>query len=112
MELSLGSSIYNSQWWRVSPFAGIGVGFIDYAESSSAPKLHTYEISGFRYQAGLCADWKFLRTIEKGYPFGGLSEYSIRTRLYVAHTSFPTPAPAWSINFGISVNGLGWLMQR
>ncbi|MBR0175475.1 MAG: DUF4419 domain-containing protein [Bacteroidales bacterium] len=112
MELSLGYSIYNSQWWRVSPFAGIGVGFIDYPESSSEPKLDSYEIPGFRYQAGLCADWKFLRTIEKGYPFGGLSEYSIRTRLYVAHTSFPTPAPAWSINFGISANMLGWLMQR
>lgn len=80
--------------------------------SSSEPKLDSYEISGFRYQAGLCTDWKFLRIIEKGYLFGGLSEYSVRAKIYVAHTSFTTPAPSWSINFGISANMLGWFLKR
>ena len=72
----------------------------------------TDEIDGFRYQAGLCADWKFRRFVNYTVFDKSLAEFSLRTNLYVAHTAFPSPAQAWSINFGVSVNMLARKLFR
>ena len=109
LEISLGYSVLDRQIVRLVPFAGIGVGFIDYPYNPSDPNDENDEISGFRYQAGLSADFKILRIVEHVYGYNGLSEYSVRARLYVAHDAFPTPAPTWTINFGIYANALAWI---
>ena len=111
IEASLGYTVFDSQRWKVVPFAGIGVGFIDYPSHPGNPGKKTDEISGFRYQTGISADYKFYRVVDYAQAQGGLSEFSVRTRLYVAHTAFPSPAPAWTINFGLSVNMLGWILK-
>ena len=111
IEVSLGYTVFDSQWWKVVPFAGIGVGFIDYPSNPGNPDKQSDEISGFRYQAGISADLKFYRIVDYVQALEGLSEFSVRSRLYVAHTTFPTPAPSWTINFGLSVNMLGWILK-
>ena len=112
IEASLGYAAWDTQWWKVAPFAGIGVGFIDYPSHPADPNKNSDEISGFRYQAGISADFKFSRIVDYIQPLEGLTEYSLRSRLYVAHTSFPSPAPSWSVNFSLSVNMLGWILKR
>ena len=111
IEVSLGYTVFDSQWWKVAPFAGIGVGFIDYPYHPGNPDKKSDEISGFRYQAGISANLKFYRIVDYVQALEGLSEFSVRSRLYVAHTAFPTPAPSWTINFGLSVNMLGWILK-
>ena len=111
IEVSLGYTVFDSQWWKVAPFAGIGVGFIDYPYHPGNPDKDSDEISGFRYQAGISADFKFSRVVDYVHALEGLSETSVRSRLYVAHTAFPTPAPSWTVNFGLSVNMLGWILK-
>ena len=111
IEVSSGYTVFDSQWWKVVPFAGIGVGFIDYPSNPGNPDKQSDEISGFRYQAGISADLKFYRIVDYVQALEGLSEFSVRSRLYVAHTTFPTPAPSWTINFGLSVNMLGWILK-
>ncbi len=113
LEISLGWTAYDSQWWRVTPFAGIGVGFLDYPDNPVDPDKDTDEISGFRYQMGLSADFKFYRLVEL-LPVGrrGLTEFMVRTKVFAAHTAFPAPAPAWSINFGIDVCMLPWIVKN
>ncbi len=111
VEASLGYTVFDSQCWKVAPFAGIGVGVIDYPSSPANSGKKSDEISGFRYQAGIAADLKFYRVVDYVHAMEDLSEFSVRSRLYVAHTAFPTPAPSWTINFGISVNMLGWILK-
>ena len=111
IEVSIGYTVFDSQWWKVAPFAGIGVGFIDYPYHPGNPDKKSDEISGFRYQAGISADLKFSRLVDYVQALEGLSETSVRSRLYVAHTAFPTPAPSWTVNFGLSVNMLGWILK-
>lgn len=110
-EVSIGYTVFDSQWWKVAPFAGIGVGYIDYPYHPGNPDKESDEISGFRYQAGISADFKFSRLVDYVQALEGLSETSVRSRLYVAHTAFPTPAPSWTVNFGLSVNMLGWILK-
>ena len=111
IEVSIGYTVFDSQWWKVAPFAGIGVGFIDYPYHPGNPDKKSDGISGFRYQAGISADLKFSRLVDYVQALEGLSETSVRSRLYVAHTAFPTPAPSWTVNFGLSVNMLGWILK-
>jgi len=112
IEVSLGYTVFDSQWWKVVPFAGIGVGFIDYPSHPGNPDKKTDEISGFRYQAGISADLKFYRMVDYVDALEGLSEFSVRSRLYVAHTAFPSPAPSWTVNFGLSVNMLARILKE
>ena len=112
LEVSAGYTVYDSPRWRIAPFAGIGVGFIDYPYHPANPKKNSDEISGFRFQAGISADYKFYRLVEYLPEMDGLSEFSVKTRLYVARTAFPTPAPAWTINIGISANMLAWMLKQ
>ena len=112
IEASLGYTVYDSQWWRVVPFAGVGVGFIDYPSHPGNPNKRTDEIAGFRFQAGLSADLKFYRIVDYVQFLEGISEFAVRSCLYVAHTAFTSPAPAWSINFGLSVNMLAWILKK
>ena len=114
MELSVGYSVYNTQWWRLTPFAGIGVGFIDYPINYVNPDKDSDEISGFRYQAGINADFKIHRLIEytdRGTTYG-VTETMVRARIYAAHNNFAYPAPAWSINFGLCINVLGVILKH
>lgn len=111
LEGSFGATVFDSQRWKVVPFAGIGVGFLDYPSHPGNPDKRTDEISGFRYQAGISADLKFYRVVDYVQALDGLPELSVRSRLYVARTDFRSLAPSWTINFGISINMLTWVLK-
>ena len=110
-EVSLGYTVLDSPRWKVVPFAGIGVGFIDYPFHPGNQDKRMDEISGFRFQTGISADLKLFQ-IEDFQALEDLSEFSLRSRLYVAHTSFPSPAPSWTVNVGLSVNMLAWILKK
>ena len=103
MTLSVGYPVYESPWWKIVPFAGIGVGFLDYPYNPGDPKRKNDEISGFRYQVGLATDYKFFRTIDIEPLFKSVTEFSVRARIYAAHNNLRYLGPAWSINAGIDV---------
>lgn len=106
-EFSLGFAALDKDWLRFMPFAGLGVGFYDiYAEKGEDLTAAEKEVSGFRLQAGLAADIKFLRRCED--VFNQYGEETIRLMAYVARTNMSIPGPTWSINFGLMYNTCGW----
>ncbi|MBQ7575223.1 MAG: hypothetical protein IJT26_01695 [Bacteroidales bacterium] len=111
LELSLGYTAHESLWWKLVPFAGIGVGFTDYPENPSNPvnpDKKTDEISGFRFQAGLNVDYKFYRLLSPP----SLGEFSLRSRLFVAHTDFKYLPAAWTLNFSLYIDFTNWLLKK
>ena len=112
VELSLGYIAYDSQWWRVTPFVGAGAGYLSFPRGEDDCK-RADDAYGFRALAGIYTDCKFWRQISvPEFTKEPLEEYSVRFKLYVAHTDFPTLGPAWSINFGIGISGIGWSLNR
>lgn len=106
INLSLAFTAWDSQWWKVAPLAGIGVDFIDYPKRAS--RSDNAEIAAFRALAGLNVDFKFARIIQNKM----LGESTVRARLYGAFNNYPEPmGQAWSINFGIGVNWLAWVLK-
>lgn len=111
-EASLGYTVYDAQWWRFIPFAGVGVGFIDYPYHPVDANKESDEISGLRFQAGLATDYKVYRLVNYMSSADGLIEIAVRTCLYVAHTQFPAPAPSWTINFSVSALMQPWIVKK
>ena len=118
---SIGFTAYETQRCSITPFAGIGLGTLDYPSDPSGRGLNSDEISGLRFMAGISADYKLSRFLSLNYPkqtytyspFGlpkastvslsnELFEISVHPHLYVARTSFPMFEPAWSINAGVN----------
>jgi len=113
MDLALGYTVYDSKRWKFSPYAGFGVGFRDYPTNPVDPSRNHDEVSGFRLMAGVSADFKLYRSISiNSYMANQLNEVSLRTKLYVARTAFPTPGPSWSVNVSVGVNLLAWLLKK
>ena len=38
--------------------------------------------------------------------------FQMLLKAWCQHTDFPTLGPAWSINFGIGISGIGWLLKK
>lgn len=106
INLAGGYVAYDSQWWKVTPLAGIGVDFIDYPERERTQTKT--EIAAFRILAGVSTDFKFSRMVASD----ALSEWSVRARVYAAYNTYSEPVgSSWSINFGLGVNWLGWFLK-
>ena len=108
LSASLGYTVHDSQWWGITPYAGVGVGFIDYPITSADTQKND-EIRGTQYQFGFLADYKLYRVLSLLPPFKTLKECSIRTNCFVAYSSYPFLGPSWTINLGISVNLVKWV---
>ncbi len=107
IELGLGYALVDNSWLCLSPFVGIGVGFTDIDEQKGENlTADEKEVDGFRFQAGLMADIKFLRIYDE---LGQYNENSVRLMAYAARTNLPIPGPSWSVNFGLLVNTNIWL---
>ncbi|MBP5636211.1 MAG: DUF4419 domain-containing protein [Bacteroidales bacterium] len=104
LSASLGYALYNTQWWKITPFAGIGVGFLDYPHSPANPAKKSDEIAGFRFQGGLAAEYKLNRIVH----IGGAAEQTVRARMYVARTSLRYLPQPWSLNLGLGINLIEW----
>jgi len=110
-ELGLGFEAIDTDWFRLAPFAGIGVGFYDVnAKKGEDLSAAESEVSGFRLQAGIATDIKLLRDYEDMYNQYG--EHTIRLTAYAARTNMRIPGPTWSVNFGVMYNMIGWFTPR
>ena len=109
--------VYDGNTFKFSPFAGVGVGFMDYRNPDRNAEIRTDEISGLRLTAGLSIELKYLRSLYLvGDPFwssiyGGINEHSLRLKVYVARTSYPHAMSPYSINCALSFNLLSKYMK-
>lgn len=111
VELSAGFDVLNNTRFTLTPFAGIGAGFIDrtnkYLQKDGDDKFINEELGGFRTLAGVQGDWKLRRRYSLLWYGRTYAETSLRFRLYVAKTNFRSPCQTYSLNFGIALNGFG-----
>ena len=128
MDISFGYTVKDALGYRFMPFVGIGVGFIDYPENpgnrtdNSGELKKSDEVSGLRLQAGIASDFKLHREIDRRWGMTSLSEFTFRTRFYVARTDLRRvnfsgsglafSSPAWTVNFGISLNMMNWIRAK
>ena len=109
--------VYDGDVFKISPFAGVGVGFMDYDSPDKDAEIKTDEIAGLRLLAGLSFEFKYLRSLYLvGDPvwssmYGGLNEHSLRLKVYVARTSYPNAMSPYSINCSLSFNLLSKYMK-
>ena len=121
MEWSLGYPVVDNAWWKVSPFAGIGMADMEISFGKDADGRNiTDDIGGFRVQAGLSTDLKFFRMLDLSnrpvYYYGwltgssrGYSEYAARLFVYAAWNRWArSVGPGWSLNFGLAFNMHVW----
>ena len=111
VEFTLGYTAYDSQWWKLTPFVGGGLSSIEYPSNPVDADKKVDTLSGFRFMAGVEADYKLFRAIEFNSYMDAMHETSVRARLYVARSAFPVPGPSWSVNLGIGINFLAWLLK-
>lgn len=110
ISLSLGYAVYDAQRWRVTPFAGIGAGFLTDIDGPKSLKGQQDEITGWRVQAGISVDYKFLRPIEDAV-LDSFSEFSVKSRLFIARNALPAMPPMWTINLGVYFSGKSWFIK-
>lgn len=109
--------VYDGAVFRISPFAGLGVGFMDYDNPDKNAEVLTDEIAGLRLLAGLSLEFKYLRSLYLtgdlfwSSIYGGINEHSLRLKVYVAHTSYPHAISPYSINCSLSFNLLSKYMK-
>ena len=109
--------VYDGDIFKISPFAGVGVGFMDYDNPDDNAEIQTDEIAGLRLLAGLSVEFKYLRSLYLvGDPvwssmYGGINEHSLRLKVYVSHTSYPNAISPYSINCSLSFNLLSKYMK-
>ena len=109
--------VYDGDVFKISPFAGVGVGFMDYDSPDKDAEIRTDEIAGLRLLAGLSFEFKYLRSLYLvGDPvwssmYGGINEHSLRLKVYVARTSYPNAMSPYSINCSLSFNLLSKYMK-
>ena len=109
--------VYDGDIFKVSPFVGVGAGYLDYKNPDTTSEVDMDEQGGLRLMAGLSFDLKYLRSLYLvGDPvwssmYGGINEHSLRLKVYVTHTSYPHAISPYSINCSLSVNFLSKLMK-
>ena len=102
-------NIYDSNWFKISPFAGIGMGYIDNANSD--------EIDGLRYVGGVSIDFKYRRSLYLvgdtvwSSIYGGLNENSLRLKVYLTHTSYENGMSPYTLNCSLCFNLLSKYMK-
>ena len=113
--LGAGYKVLDNSNISLTPFAGIGVTFVD--QNSDTPRYNNNnvfensEISGFRTQAGLAFDWKFRRNLNI-YGYGGdYTESKVRFAITGARTNFKTIGPTYSLNLSILFQAESWFLK-
>ena len=110
-------NIYDGGTFKISPFAGFGVGFMDYDSPDSNAEIKTDEIAGLRLAAGLCIDLKYLNSLYLvsdmvwSSIYGGLNENSIKLKVYVARTTYENGMNPYSLNCSLSISLMSKYMK-
>jgi hypothetical protein len=103
--------------FKISPFAGFGVGFIDYNNPDRNAEILSDEIAGPRWVGGLSVEFKYLRSLYLvgdmmwSSIYGGLNEHSLRLKVYLAHTTYSNGMNPYSLNISLCCNILSKYMK-
>ena len=117
MSLQYAYNVYDSDWFRISPFVGLGIGFIDYNNPDYGDGFTKDEIAGMRYVGGVCVDFKFRRSLYLvgdtvwSSIYGGLNENSLRLKVYLTHTSYNNGMSPYTLNCSLCFNLLSKYMK-
>ncbi|MBO5708793.1 MAG: hypothetical protein J6S01_05600 [Bacteroidales bacterium] len=110
-------NVYDGDVFKISPFAGFGVGFIDYNNPDRNAEILSDEISGPRWVGGLSVEFKYLRSLYLvgdmmwSSIYGGLNEHSLRLKVYLAHTTYSNGMNPYSLNISLCCNILSKYMK-
>ena len=110
-------NVYDGDVFKISPFAGFGVGFIDSNNPDKNAEILSDEISGPRWVGGLSVELKYLRSLYLvgdavwSSIYGGLNEHSLRLKVYVAHTAYSNGMSPYSLNVSLCCNLLSKYMK-
>lgn len=108
MTLQYGYSFYDGDTFKIGPFAGVGVGFLDYDNPVANSDIKTDEIAGLRLVGGLNIQFKYLRSLYLvgdyvwSSIYGGINEHSLKLKIYVARTAYGNGMNPYSINCSLS----------
>ena len=109
--------VYDGNVFRVRPFAGVGIGYMDYSNPDRDSDVSTDEMGGLRLLAGLSLEFKYLRSLYLvGDPlwssvYGGRNEHTLKVKVYVARTSYAAHICPYSINCSLTFNFLSKFMK-
>lgn len=112
--LNIGRQMLNRQYYRLIPYAGIGIAGIS-QETDIEKEDHKgqYESSGFwglRVQAGLKTDWKIIHFMDDYFDYAP-SDLILRLNLFGAFDHFDTIGNVWSVNVGVSFGLDGYFLK-
>ena len=114
INLNAGRQIGSTRYYRFIPFIGVGLaGFnqktdIPFNDSNNNNnRFETSEVTGFRMQTGIKADWKMLHIIEDYAP----CDIIMRMELFGGYDHFSSIGDFWSINLGISIGLDGYFIK-
>ena len=104
MTIDAGYRVLDNPNLSITPFAGIGVSFVDQDSDTPRQNNNTFEsseINGFRTQAGLAFDWKIRRNLNASFYSGEYTESKIRFAISGARTNFESIGTTYSLNASV-----------
>ena len=115
INLNGGYRVFDNSNLSLTPFAGIGVSFVD--QDSDTPRqnnnkaFESSEIHGFRTQAGLSLDWKIRRNINANLYVADYTETKIRFAVTGARTNFQGMGATYSLNASVIFIAESWNLK-
>ena len=113
IHFNAGHEICSTRYYRFIPFMGIGMAGLDqetdipFNNSPTEKRHETSEVTGFRLQAGIKADWKMVHIIEEYAP----SDVIMRMELFGGYEHFNGIGNFWSINLGLAIGFDGYFLK-
>jgi hypothetical protein len=110
-------NVYDGNTFKVAPFAGFGVGFLDYDNPDDDAEIQTDEILGFRFLAGVSVELKFLNSLYligdlmRSSVYGGINENGIKFKVYVTRTSYGQGLNPYTVNCAICYDILSKMIK-
>lgn len=108
---------YDGNTFKISPFAGIGIGMMEYTSPNSELEDKTDSHGGLRLVAGASIELKYLRSLYLvsdmvwSSIYGGINEHSLKLKVYVARDNYLPASNPYSINCALTFNLMSKYMQ-
>ena len=115
MSALLGYTFLDTPRIALCPVAGVGVSFLDQKTGTqNSGGSDSSEIHGLRLQAGMNVSVKLKRTLDVGNYYGGGSydETNLVFKVYGAHSQFTGLGEVWSVQFGVALDFVGWILKN
>lgn len=108
--LNLGYLVLDRQYWKLTPFAGIGTQFFNQKTGLTDEKNNneiTSEIKALRLAAGVMTDWKIRQWISNT----DTTDFFLRLTASCSYGSFSTLGNVWAFNIGLACGFEAWSLN-